>query len=192
MIEFLKILQTELGIFDKKLQKTLSIKEGLLYNVANYLKKSKGKKIRPILTIISAGLFNNITDKTYRGAIMVELLHLATLIHDDIVDDAQLRRQRLAINVIWKNKVSVLTGDYFLAKGLDIAILNKDYDILSVISSSVQKIVRGELLQIEKTKRLNLIEKDYFKIIQLKTASLFESAFYIGAISADLNNKSAE
>ena len=184
MIEFQKILKEEIGLFDKKFKKTLSTKGRLLYKVTTYLRKNSGKKIRPICAIISSGLIGNITDKTYRSSILIELLHTATLVHDDIVDDAQIRRSTFSLNTIWKNKISVLTGDYFLAKGLKISVQNKDYDILELISDVVEKIVEGELTQIEKTKKLNLTEEDYFRIIKLKTGSLFECAFELGGISA--------
>ena len=185
-MDFLKNIEKELSIFDKKFKNNLSKKGSLLHVIANYITSNPGKKIRPICTILSAGLVNDINDKTYRGAILIELLHTATLIHDDVVDDAHIRRSKLSLNSLWKNKISVLTGDYFLAKGLTLAVKNQDYDILKLISNVVEKIVEGELLQLEKTKRLNLSEQDYFKIIKLKTASLFECCFHISAISANL------
>ncbi len=187
--EFQKIIKKEISFFDEKFNKTLSTKASLLYRVTSYLRKSSGKKIRPICTIISSGLINNITEKTYRASILIELLHTATLVHDDIVDDAQLRRSRFSINTVWKNKIAVLTGDYFLAKGLRLAILNKDYDILDIISDVVEKIVEGELIQIEKTKKLDLKEEDYFKIIKLKTASLFQCACHAGGLAAKASSK---
>ena len=185
MIEFQNILKKEIKLFDKEFKDTLSTKSELLYKVTSYLRKNSGKKIRPICSIIASGLANNITEKTYRSAVLIELIHTATLVHDDIVDDAQIRRSQFSINTIWKNKISVLTGDYFLAKGLKIAVKNKDYDILGLISNVVTKIVEGELLQIQKTKKLNLNEEDYFKIIKLKTGSLFECAFELGGLAAE-------
>tara|TARA_Y100000994_G_C15648575_1_gene424394 strand:+ start:293 stop:1258 length:966 start_codon:yes stop_codon:yes gene_type:complete len=183
--KFEKIIQEEIKLFDTKFKQTLSSKASLLYKITKHVSRSSGKKIRPICTILSSGLSVNISEKTYRSAILIELLHTATLIHDDIVDDAQLRRGALSLNAVWKNKISVLTGDYFLAKGLQLAVVNKDYDVLNLISEVVQKIVEGELLQIEKTKKLNLTEEDYFKIINLKTASLFQCSFKAGAIAAE-------
>jgi len=183
--EFQNIIKEDIQLFDKKFKDTLSTKSELLYKVTSYLSKNSGKKIRPVCAIIASGLVNNITDKTYRSAILIELIHTATLVHDDIVDDAQMRRAQFSINTIWKNKIAVLTGDYFLAKGLQIAVQNKDYDILQLISNVVGKIVEGELVQIDKTKKLNLKEADYFNIIKLKTASLFECAFELGGIAAD-------
>ena len=192
MNAFKNTIQSEVDLFDKKFQDALSTKASLLHKVSTYVTKHTGKKIRPICTIICAGLINNVTEKTYRGAILVELLHTATLIHDDIVDDAHIRRSALSINTIWKNKISVLSGDYFLAKGLKLSVLHKDYDVLYVISSVVEKMVEGELIQIEKTKKLNLTEEDYFKIITLKTASLFEASFKIGALSAESDKEMVE
>ncbi len=189
MIDFLEKIQKELDVFNQQFQAALSTKAALLHKITNYLNKSPGKKIRPICTILSAGLINNISDKTYRGAVLVELLHTATLIHDDIVDDAQLRRSALSINTIWKNKIAVLTGDYFLAKGLKLAVQYSDYDILLLISNVVQEIVEGELIQIEKTKKLNLKEEDFYKIISLKTGSLFQTSFSIGALNTNVDNK---
>lgn len=187
MNKFEKIIQEEIKLFDTKFKQTLSSKASLLYRITKHVSRSSGKKIRPICTILSSGLSVNISEKTYRSAILIELLHTATLIHDDIVDDAQLRRGGLSLNAVWKNKISVLTGDYFLAKGLQLAVAHKDYDVLNLISEVVQKIVEGELLQIEKTKKLNLTEEDYFKIINLKTASLFQCSFKAGAIAAEAN-----
>ena len=184
MNAFKNTIQSEVDLFDKKFKNILSPKSKLLYKITNYITSRSGKQIRPICCIIAAGLGGGVTEKTFRGAILIELLHTATLIHDDIVDDAQIRRSSFSLNTIWKNKIAVLTGDYFLAKGLTLAVRNKDYDILNKVSSVVEKIVEGELLQIEKTKKLNLNEKDYFKIINLKTGSLFTCAFSVGGLSS--------
>ena len=192
MKEFEKIIKEDINLFDKKFKNILSSKATLLYKVNSYLIKQRGKRIRPICTIIASGLANNITSQTFRAAVLIELLHTATLIHDDIVDDAHIRRSTFSINTIWKNKVAVLSGDYFLAKGLSLAVENKDYEILMFISNVVEKIVEGELLQIEKTKKLNLTEDEYFKIIKLKTASLFECAFQVGAMSNKKANPNLE
>tara|TARA_B100000902_G_scaffold377420_1_gene409624 strand:- start:92 stop:1060 length:969 start_codon:yes stop_codon:yes gene_type:complete len=192
VIGFLEKIKEELDVFNQQFQAALSTKAVLLHRITNYVNQSPGKKIRPICTILSAGLINNISEKTYRGAVLVELLHTATLIHDDIVDDAQLRRSALSINAIWKNKIAVLTGDYFLAKGLKLAVQYEDYDILSLISNVVQEIVEGELIQIEKTKKLNLKEEDLYKIISLKTGSLFETSFLIGTLNSNSDIKTIE
>jgi len=192
VIDFLEKIKNELDVFNQRFQAALSTKAVLLHRVTKYLSHNPGKKIRPICTILSAGLINNISDKTYRGAVLIELLHTATLIHDDIVDDAQLRRSALSINTMWKNKIAVLTGDYFLAKGLKLSVQHSDYDMLSLISNVVQEIVEGELIQIEKTKRLNLTEEDFYKIISLKTGSLFKTAFLIGTLNSDADSKTIE
>ncbi len=191
-MDFLKFIKQDLVLFDNQFKTALSSKATLLRKVTLYLNKQAGKKIRPICTIIAAGLCGTIQDKTYRGAVLVELLHTATLIHDDIVDDAYLRRNQFSINAIWKNKVAVLIGDYFLAKGLKLAVSSKDFDFLYLMSDVVQKIVEGELIQIEKTKKLNLKEQEYLKIIELKTGSLFQSSFAAGAVSVGANSKTLE
>ena len=187
-MNFLKYIETELSIFDTRFKSNLSTKANLLHKITSYLSQKSGKKIRPICTILAAGLCGEIHEKTYRGAVLIELLHTATLIHDDVVDEAYLRRNQISINAMWKNKVAVLTGDYFLAKGLKLAVSSKDFDLLYLMSDVVQKIVEGELIQIEKTKKLNLIVDDYFKIIELKTGALFQSAFEAGALSVGAND----
>ena len=179
-MNFLKNIEKEITYFDIKFKEALSTKATILHKITNYLFTSSGKKIRPICTLLAAGLIGGLNEKVYRGAVLIELIHTATLVHDDIVDDAQLRRSFFSINTIWKNKISVLSGDYFLAKGLSLAVKHKDYDILQLVSETVEKIVEGELYQIDKTKKLNLKEEDYFKIIKLKTAVLFQCCFKIG------------
>ena len=179
-MNFLKNIEKKISYFDIKFKEALSTKATILHKITNYLFTSSGKKIRPICTLLAAGLIGGLNEKVYRGAVLIELIHTATLVHDDIVDDAQLRRSFFSINTIWKNKISVLSGDYFLAKGLSLAVKYKDYDILQLVSETVEKIVEGELYQIEKTKKLNLKEEDYFKIIKLKTAVLFQCCFKIG------------
>tara|TARA_B100000945_G_scaffold114264_1_gene90657 strand:+ start:5273 stop:6238 length:966 start_codon:yes stop_codon:yes gene_type:complete len=189
VIKFQEIIKEEIDRFDSEFKNTLSTKALLLHKITKHISKNSGKKIRPICTIIASGLVNSVTEKTYRSAILIELIHTATLVHDDIVDDAQIRRGQFATNTIWKNKIAVLTGDYFLAKGLELSVLKKDYDTLGLISNVVQKMVEGELVQIEKTKKLNLTELEYFKIIELKTGVLFECAFELGGVAADANTE---
>ena len=167
--------------------KLYHLKQIYYIKLRNTLEKIPEKKIRPICVILSAGLLNNLNEKIYRGAVLIELLHTATLIHDDIVDDAQLRRSKFSINTIWKNKIGVLVGDYFLAQGLKLSVKYDDFDILELVSDVVQKIVEGELIQIQKTKRLNLTEKDYYEIISLKTGALFETSFQIGSLGLKIN-----
>lgn len=149
-----------------------------------YIVKRKGKQVRPMFVFYSAKLFEGINDSTYRGASMVELLHTATLVHDDVVDDSDERRGFFSINALWKNKIAVLVGDYLLSKGLLLSVKNKDFHLLEIISEAVQAMSEGELLQIEKTRNLNLSEDVYFDIIKKKTASLIASCCAIGAASA--------
>ncbi|MBN2571447.1 MAG: polyprenyl synthetase family protein [Ignavibacteriales bacterium] len=155
--------------------------------IARYILRQKSKKIRPLLVFLSSKLVGDITDKSFRAATLIEILHTATLIHDDVVDDAKTRRGFLSINAVWKNKASVLMGDYLLAKGLMIAVKNQDYDVLEAISDTVKKMSEGELLQIHKTRKLDVDEETYFKIISKKTASLFETCCSAGAMSSTNN-----
>lgn len=151
--------------------------------ITNFILKQKGKKIRPLLVLLSAKVTGGVNERSYRGAILVELLHTATLIHDDVVDSADKRRGLPSINVLWKNKVGVLMGDYLLARGLMVAVENKDYDFLGVITDAVRRMSEGELLQIGKTRKLNIDEETYFRIISDKTASLLATCCQIGAMS---------
>ena len=155
----------------------------LLDTIMGYIVKRKGKQIRPIFTLLCARMFGEINETSYRGAALVELLHTATLVHDDVVDDSYKRRGFFSINALWKNKIAVLVGDYLLSKGLLLAVQNKDYHLLEILSDSVRKMSEGELLQIEKTRNLNLSEEVYFEIINKKTASLIASCCGIGTAS---------
>jgi len=157
-----------------------------------YILKSKGKQMRPIIVIYSAGLFNDINDSTYRGASLVELLHTATLVHDDVVDDSYERRGRFSINAIWRNKIAVLAGDFLLSRGMLLAVENNDHKMLEVVSRAVKEMSEGELLQIEKARKLDIDEKVYYDIIKRKTASLLASCFAVGAVSANTDNATVE
>jgi octaprenyl-diphosphate synthase len=164
----------------------------LLDTIMNYIIKRKGKQIRPIFVFFSAKLFNGITDATYRAASLVELLHTATLVHDDVVDDSDERRGFFSINALWKNKIAVLVGDYLLSRGLLLSVQNKDFQLLEIVSFAVKEMSEGELLQIEKTRNLNLSEAVYYDIIRKKTASLIASCCAIGAASAGANTEQIE
>jgi octaprenyl-diphosphate synthase len=155
--------------------------------IARYIIRQKGKKIRPLLVLLSAKISGGITERTYRGALLVELLHTATLVHDDVVDNADKRRGFWSVNKVFKNKAAVLMGDYLLSRGLMIAVEGKDYDFLGVITNSVRRMSEGELLQIQKTRKLDIDEETYFKVISDKTASLLETCCEIGALSAAQN-----
>ncbi len=164
----------------------------LLDTIMTYIVKRKGKQVRPMFVFLSAKLFNGINDSTYRAASLVELLHTATLVHDDVVDDSDERRGFFSINALWKNKIAVLVGDYLLSKGLLLSVKNKDYHLLEIVSESVEAMSEGELLQIEKTRNLNLSEEVYYDIIRKKTASLIASCCAIGAASAGANSEQIE
>ena len=164
-------------------------KVGMVDLVARYIIRQKGKKIRPLLVLLSAKTAGGISERTYRGAVLVELLHTATLIHDDVVDNADKRRGLWSINKVFKNKIAVLMGDYLLSRGLMIAVDNKDYDFLGVITNTVKRMSEGELLQIQKTRKLDIDEETYFRIISDKTASLIETCCEIGAMSATDNKE---
>ena len=155
----------------------------MLDRIMQYIVKRKGKQLRPMFVMLSARLGGSVNEKTYRAASLVELLHTATLVHDDVVDDADERRGFFSINALWKNKVAVLVGDYLLSKGLLLSINNGDFRILQILSTAVKQMSEGELLQIEKARNLNLDEAVYYDIIKGKTASLLSSACGAGASS---------
>ncbi|MCX6149906.1 MAG: polyprenyl synthetase family protein [Ignavibacteriales bacterium] len=177
-------IKEELAQFNELFKQSMKSKVGLVDLVTRYILKQKGKKIRPLLVLLSSKVAGEISIRTYRGAILVELLHSATLIHDDVVDNADKRRGLPSINAIWKNKVSVLMGDYLLSRGLMIAVDGKDFDFLGIITNAVKRMSEGELLQIGKTKKLDIDEETYFKIISDKTASLLSTCCQIGAASS--------
>ncbi|HSV88753.1 MAG TPA: polyprenyl synthetase family protein [Bacteroidales bacterium] len=155
----------------------------LLDTITRYIVKRKGKQIRPLFVFFSADLFAGITPKTYRAATLIEMLHTATLIHDDVVDDSNERRGFFSLNALWKNKISVLVGDYLLSRGLLLSLQNEDFDLLKIVSASVREMSEGELLQMEKARTLNIEEDVYFEIIRKKTASLIASCLACGAAS---------
>jgi octaprenyl-diphosphate synthase len=185
-------IKSELENFNQIFRESLRSKVGLLDLVTRYIIRQKGKKIRPLLVLLSAKVCGAINDRSYRGAVLVELLHTATLIHDDVVDNADKRRGLWSINKVFKNKVAVLMGDYLLSKGLLISMEGKDYDFLEVITNTVKRMSEGELLQIQKTRKLDIDEETYFKVISDKTASLIETCCTIGAMSATSNKESID
>lgn len=162
---------------------------GLVDLVAKYILRQKGKKIRPLLVLLSSKISGGVNERSYRGAVLVELLHTATLVHDDVVDNADKRRGVWSINKIFKNKVAVLMGDYLLSRGLMIAVEGKDYDFLGVVTEAVKRMSEGELLQIQKTRKLDIDEETYFKVISDKTASLLETCCVIGSMAASDNTE---
>jgi octaprenyl-diphosphate synthase len=173
----------ELDLFEVKFRDAVKSKTPLLDTIMRYIVKRKGKQIRPMFVFLSAKIAGSVTDKTYRAASLIELLHTATLVHDDVVDDSYERRGFFSINALWKNKIAVLVGDYLLAKGLLLAVNNEDFDLLKIVSDAVREMSEGELLQIEKTRRLDIKEDIYYEIIRQKTATLISSACACGAAS---------
>jgi len=190
--EISKPIHLELEKFNDLFKQSLKSKVGLVDLIARYIIRQKGKKIRPLLVLLSAKVAGGINERTYRGAVLVELLHTATLVHDDVVDNADKRRGFWSINAIFKNKAAVLMGDYLLSRGLMIAVEGKDYDFLGVITNTVKRMSEGEILQIQKTRKLDIDEETYFKVISDKTASLLETCCQIGALSASDNPAYAE
>ncbi|GMU85421.1 MAG: polyprenyl synthetase [Ignavibacteriales bacterium] len=187
--EISRPITAELDAFQDLFKKSMRSKTPLVDLVARYVLKQKGKKIRPLLVMLAAKTQAEVNERSYRGAILVELLHTATLVHDDVVDNADQRRGFPSINAVWKNKVAVLMGDYLLSKGLMIAVENKDFDFLEVMTNTVRRMSEGELLQIQKTRKLDIDEETYYKVISDKTASLLETCCEIGAMSAGASSE---
>lgn len=178
-----EVIGKELIEFEKHFKDAVKSRVSLLDRIMQYIVKRKGKQMRPMFVLLSAKLHGEINDTSYRAASLVELLHTATLVHDDVVDDALERRGMFSINALWKNKIAVLVGDYLLSKGLLLSLENKDFNILTILSNAVKKMSEGELLQIEKTRNLNFDESVYYEIINGKTASLLASSCGAGAAS---------
>jgi len=164
----------------------------LLDKITHYIVKRKGKQIRPLFVFLSAQAMGGITESTHRGASLIELLHTATLVHDDVVDDAFERRGFFSINALWKNKIAVLVGDYLLSRGLLLAIKNKEFRQLEIVSTAVEQMSEGELLQIQESRGVNLKEEVYFEIIRQKTATLIASCCACGAASAGADDEMIE
>jgi len=169
--------------FEPKFKASMASKVPLLDKITNYIVKRKGKQMRPMFVFLSAKLCGEINESTFRGASMIELLHTATLVHDDVVDDANMRRGFFSINALWKNKIAVLVGDFLLSKGLLLAVKNEDFHLLKLTSRAVEEMSEGELLQIEKARRLDIVEDVYYEIIRKKTASLIAACCAVGCSS---------
>lgn len=178
------LIEAELKLFEKKFTEAAKSNVSMLDRIMAYIVKRKGKQIRPMFVFLSAKLCGGVTESTYRAASLVELLHTATLVHDDVVDDSAERRGFFSVYALWKNKASVLIGDYLLAKGLLLSLDNNDFEILKILSEAVRRMSEGELLQMEKSRSLNVDEGIYLEIIRNKTASLLSSACGAGAWSA--------
>lgn len=175
----------EMELFEKKFHESMSSKVALLNRITYYIVNRKGKQMRPMFVFLTAKMISEgkVNDRTYRGASVIELIHTATLVHDDVVDDSNRRRGFFSINALWKNKIAVLVGDYLLSKGLLLSIDNGDFDLLKIISVAVREMSEGELLQIEKARRLDITEDVYYEIIRQKTATLIAACCSLGACS---------
>jgi octaprenyl-diphosphate synthase len=184
------LLMEDIKLYEQTLNNILLSNIGIIDRIVKYLVRFKGKGLRPLLVLISARLLGNPTNNTYVIASVVELLHTATLIHDDVVDNSQMRRKFPSINAVWKNKVSVLMGDYLLSKSLIGASQTENLRVIEVLADTSRRMSRGELYQIEKSRKLNITEEEYYKLISDKTASLFSASCKLGAIS--VNSKSDE
>jgi len=173
----------EMREFDPHFKKAMHTNIPLLSNIIDYMYRRKGKQLRPMLVFLSAKLTGSVSTASYTGASLIELLHTATLVHDDVVDESYQRRGFFSINALWKSKVAVLVGDFLFAKGLLVAIENGETDLLKIVSDAVREISEGELLQIQKSRKLNITEEDYFEIIRKKTATLIAACTAVGAKS---------
>lgn len=178
--------------FEKKFRNSVKTDVWLLDNIMNYIIQGKGKQMRPMFVFLTAGMSNQITEATYRGAAMIELLHTATLLHDDVVDDAHYRRGFFSINALWKNKASVLSGDFLLARGLLLSIDNNDFELLRIMSTAVREMSEGELLQLQKSRTLDITEEVYFEIIRRKTATLIAACCGVGASSSGASTETVQ
>lgn len=174
----------EMQLFEQKFRQSMQSTVPLLDRIMHYIVKRKGKQMRPMFVFLTAGMSGGITESTYRAASLIELLHTATLVHDDVVDDSNLRRGFFSINALWKNKIAVLVGDYLLSRGLLLSVDFEEFELLKIVSTSVRRMSEGELLQIEKARKLDITEDVYYDIIRAKTASLIASCCATGAASA--------
>lgn len=190
--EIKKSIETELKQFNVFLDDSLKSSTPLLNKILRYVLKQKGKQIRPLFVLLSAKCHGEINENTYRAAAFIELLHTATLIHDDVVDDSDKRRGLFSLNALWKNKIAVLVGDYLLSKGMILALENKDYQMLESISETVKSMSEGEIYQIEKARRMDITEEDYYDIIKRKTSSLIASCCVLGALSVNADEIQVE
>ena len=190
--EIKKPIAVEIDVFEEKFKTSMQSSVPLLDRITHYIVKRKGKQIRPMFVFFSASIGGGINESTHRGAALVELLHTATLVHDDVVDNSYQRRGFFSINALWKNKIAVLVGDYLLSKGLLLSIDNGDFKLLKIVSEAVKQMSEGELLQIEKVRRMDISEAVYYEVIRQKTASLIASCCACGAASAGASDEVIE
>lgn len=189
-LDHIKIpIQKHIDSFEGTFRASMKSSVPLLDTITRYIIKRKGKQMRPMFVFLSAGLCGEVNESTYRGAALIELLHTATLVHDDVVDDSNLRRGFFSINALWKNKIAVLVGDYLLSRGLLLALEQDEFSLLKIVSNAVREMSEGELLQIEKARKLDIQESVYFDIIRKKTASLIASCCACGASSVGVTEE---
>ncbi|GAB2698250.1 polyprenyl synthetase family protein [Mucilaginibacter koreensis] len=190
--EIKKPIAAEIDVFEERFKASMQSSVPLLDRITHYIVKRKGKQIRPMFVFFAASLCGGITEATHRGAALVELLHTATLVHDDVVDNSYQRRGFFSINALWKNKIAVLVGDFLLAKGMDLSLANNDFQLLRIVNEAVKQMSEGELLQIEKVRRMDIGEPVYYEVIRQKTASLIASCCASGASSAGADDATVE
>lgn len=181
--EIKRPINEEMKLFEQKFYESMQSKVPLLDKVTRFIVTTKGKQMRPMFVFLCAKLVGDVNEKTYRGASMIELIHTATLVHDDVVDESFKRRNFFSINALWKNKIAVLVGDYLLSKSVLLSTDHKDYDLLGVISRTIREMSEGELLQLEKARKLDITEDVYYEIIRQKTATLIAACCEIGVLS---------
>lgn len=182
----------EMKAFEGKFRQSMKTKVMLLDTIMSYIVQRKGKQIRPMFVFLTAGLCGDVTEKTYRGAALIELLHTATLVHDDVVDDSNYRRGFFSVNALWKNKIAVLVGDYLLSKALLLSINHDDFELLKIGSNAIQEMAEGELMQMEKARKLDITEEVYFEIIRRKTATLIAACCAMGVSSVGADVETVE
>lgn len=186
------VIGSELALFEKKFAESVRVSNPLFNRVLRFIINRKGKQMRPMFVFLTAKISDSIKEDTYRAASLIELLHTATLVHDDVVDNSMIRRNAFSINALFKNKIAVLVGDYFLSRGLLLSLEHNDYEVLKITSRAVKEMSEGEILQIEKARKLDIKEDVYFEIIRAKTASLLSAACSAGAYSSTKDDEVTE
>lgn len=185
-------VQVHIKAFEKNFRASMKSSVPLLNIVTRYILKRKGKQMRPLFVMLSADVCGGVNDSSYHAAALIELLHTASLVHDDVVDDSNFRRGFFSVNALWKNKISVLVGDYLLARGLQIALENEAFGLLKIMTQATKEMSEGELMQIEKARKLDITEEVYFEIIRKKTATLIASCCASGAASANADKETID
>lgn len=189
--EIKKPIATEMKLFEQKFYESMQSNVPLLDKVTRFIVTTKGKQMRPMFVFLCSKLIGEVNEKSFRGASMIELIHTATLVHDDVVDESFKRRNFFSINALWKNKIAVLVGDYLLSKAVLLSTDHKDFDLLAVISRTIREMAEGELLQLEKARKLDITEEVYYEIIRQKTATLIAACCEIGVLSNNADEKMA-